>query len=157
MIFNREWTPMDANRKSMKGRWLRWSGRSAHAVRGRDTLVSWRLFGVAQRARRARSTSEMVVTLAVEALRSFPRVGRVVPNAPVGDCSLSNGESRATSFRRVRDNAPYLGGLRRAEALLGNGERASIEHSCSEASREREPHISNQRARSARSTSEVLA
>ena len=35
-------------------------------------------------------------------------VGRVIPNAPVGHCMRFRVKTRATSLRRVGDNAPHL-------------------------------------------------
>ncbi|ATC63250.1 hypothetical protein CMV30_04375 [Nibricoccus aquaticus] len=49
-----------------------------------------------------------------------------------GDGSQNVGSGRATSLRRVEDNASYLGGLRRAEALHGNRKRARSARSTSE-------------------------
>ena len=68
------------------------------------------------------------------------------------------------SLRRVRDNAPYLGGGASSRAVESGVETPhAMSEECawsmrcwSEASREREPYISEQRARSAHSTSEVL-
>ena len=46
--------------------------------------------------------------------------------------SRNDAEIRTTSIRRVRDNAPYLGGFRRAEALHGKLKRARSARSNSE-------------------------
>jgi hypothetical protein len=47
--------------------------------------------------------------MSLSAAENAPKVGRVIPNAPVGHHTRLDLLTPATSLRRVKDNAPYIG------------------------------------------------